>query len=117
MKLDQSLMNTVRKHSNGIILNNFEKIVNELNFKDGMTGLFWNGEGEGGDLYIEVKFDNFWRLTVWDDGDITFNNDNGNGITLVKYNELLKFMDDNGIRKTKEEKYKDAELYVVDFNR
>ena len=122
MKLDQSLMNEVRKSSNDFLFDNFKKVVSELNFKDGMSGAFSHGVYGKDDekVWIEVLFDNSWELTIWDDGDITLINPDMNdndSIYATDYENLLKFMKKKGIRKNKECEYKDAELYIVDFNR
>ena len=120
MKLDQLLMNNVKKSSCDFLFDNFKKIVNELNFKDGMSGVFRQGENYDGELWIQIIFDNSCELTIWDNNDFTFklhNKDGDDSIYATDYENLLKFMERKGIRKDKECEYKDVELYIVDFER
>ena len=120
MIIDQSLMDTVRESSCDFSFDLFKKIVNELNFEDGISGVFTHGANGLNDKWIQVEFDNFWVLNVWDDGEISLETPNASqeeNIFNADYKELLEYMEEVGIRKAKQCDYKDAELYVVDFNR
>ena len=119
MKISQSLMSTIKKSSTDFTFDIFKNVISELNFKDKMPGVFGQGENEDG-KWNEVMFDNSWRLIVWDDGDISIvgpNINDGDSIYAVNYKNLLKFMEKKGIRKDKECEYKDAELYIVNFEK
>ena len=120
MKPNQSLMNIVERFSSDFLFDNFKKVVNELNFKDGMNGSFYQGEQDDEDEWIKVIFDNSWQLTILYDDEITLEHPNLNGndcIYETNYENLLKFMERKGIRKNKECSYKDAELYIIDFGK
>ena len=114
MIIDQSLRNAVRKNSSDFRFNNFEKIINELNFQDGMSGNYIRTKTDT----IQVEFDNSWVLFIMEDG--TFTMLNGNGFDKDSafgktYDEFLKYMENQGIRKDRQCEYKDAELYIIDF--
>ena len=120
MIIDESLKDKVRESSSEFLFNNFKKVINELNFKDGMSGVFRHSSNYCECCWIEVVFDNSWRLTVWNDG--TFNlfhicAERDDNTFALNYQKLLKFMDKNKLRKAKKCGYKDAELYIIDFNK
>ena len=117
MIIDKSLMNIVKKSSSKFLLKNFKKVIEQLNFDDDMSGDFSHDKN----IWIEVKFDNSWVLTVWNDDKYSMhipNGEPGPGETWIfseSYEKLLCFMKKNGIRKPEQCEYKDAEIYIVDF--
>ena len=112
MIIDQSLKNIIKKRSNDFLFNKLEKAIDELNFEDGMSGTFCNQ-----DVFIEVSFKNSWRLKVWCDGEYSmwFDKERNTNIVACSYDELLKFIEKQGIRKHRQCEYRDAELYIIDF--
>ena len=122
MKLDQALINDLEKSCGGILFDNFKKVVDELNFEDGMSGHYINGKNSNGCLWMVVTFDNSWELIVWEDGDYSMRDPNmvygaNNSVSQINYKGLLKYMEKQGVRKNRECEYKDADLYILDFER
>ena len=122
MKLDQALINDLEKSCGRILFDNFKKVVDELNFEDGMSGHYINGKNSNGCLWMVVTFDNSWELIVWEDGDYSMRDPNmvygaNNSVSQINYKGLLKYMEKQGVRKNRECEYKDADLYILDFER
>ena len=121
MKLDQALINELEKSCGGILFDNFKKVVDELNFKDGMSGYYTNGKNNDGYLWMVVTFDNSWELMVWSDGDYSMRHPNfmqgADSVFQINYEKLLKYMENQGIRKDRQCEYKDADLYILDFEK
>ena len=114
MIIDESLRNKIRKDFNDFMFNNFEKVIDELNFIDGTANYYSKPKG----VNIQIKFQNSWELFVWHDGTFDMINDSGRYNEMafsLTYEDLLKFMEKQGIRKHRQCEYKDAELYLVDF--
>ena len=114
MIIDKSLMDTVRKSCDRFTFNEFKKVIEQLNFEDGMSGTFFKDKR----IFIEVSFENSWRLKVWCDGEYSmfFDKEKDNKIHVCSYDKLLKFMKKNKIIKKEQCEYKDAELYIIEFN-
>ena len=119
MIIDQSLKNNIKIRSNDFLFNNLEKAIDELNFKDGMSGSYGNCEDKTGYIYIEIEFDNSWVLKVWRTGTYSLWLDDTENIHILNcgFDELLKFMEKQGIRKPIQCEYKDSELFIVNFTK
>ena len=113
MIIDETLRNKIKNNSNKSFLKNFEKGVEQLNFEDGMYGIL-NFHSRN---CIQVDFDNSWIFKVWKDGNYSMWYKGNRDVIIVacSYNELLAFMDKHRIRKHRESDYKNAELYVIQF--
>ena len=111
MIIDTSLMDNVKKYSNDFLLNNFNKVIDELNFEDGMSGKLNYRKNS----WIEVEFDNSWILTVLHYNKYWLSKYEDNDIIERSYKQLLKFMEKQGIRKSIQCEYKDSELFIVNF--
>ena len=111
-------MDNIKKCSNNFLIDNFLIIIEELNFDDGISGNFTEGEDCLGNLWIQVEFDNSWVLIADSDGrfnildPLEYKNKH-----FVSFNlgELSVHMKKKGIKKDKQCKYEDAELYIIDF--
>ena len=117
MKFDQLLMNDIEKSCCDVLVDNFKKVVYELNFEDEMDCNIINGGNDEGYLWIGIIFNNSWELTIWSHDVYSMmisDRDFSNAVYRTNYKELLKFMEKNGIRK-KQCEYKDAEIYILDF--
>ena len=117
MEISESTKAEVSSYDCGSYWDNFEKAFNELNFDDNVKYKIKYYDDDS----LHVEFTHLWSLIIWHNGRYTMylinrkNTYNTKAIHNCNYNELLKFMEENKIRKAKQCDYKDAELYLVDF--
>ena len=64
---------------------------------------------------INVSFDNSWLLVILENDKYSLYFNEDQIIHDCSYEKLLNVMEHNGIRKQKQCEYKDAEIYIVDF--
>ena len=114
MKINDHLKNTVTKNVSKKLLSNFLEVANEMNFEDhmGFRVFFCSTKS------FYLKFNNRWALTVYDNDtySLCLDLEKRHKIEKCNYKELLKFMDDKGIKAGEQCDYKDAELYIINFN-
>ena len=97
---------------------NFEKVANELNFKGNLECEFDYVDENS----FKIKFNNSWSIIIWGDGKYSmfFTNPKNMSVNIgihdCEYENLLYFIEEKKLRKEKQCDYKDAELYVIDFN-
>ena len=97
----------------------FEKIASELNFRRNVKcDIKYTNKD-----FIKIIFKKDWALVIWNNGRYSIYSINSKsenaymGVDNCSAEKILKFMEKHGIRKkAKQCDYKDAELYVVDFD-
>ena len=106
-------MDVVTLYSDYFLKRNFKKVISELNFQNGISGYVDYEDGE----WLEVKFENEWRLIVWSTNKYSMIFHKMYAIHKCSYDELLEFMEYHGMKKKKRCTYNDAELYILDFGK
>ena len=111
MRIKESVLKKLNVNQNEKLVKNFKKVIDELNFKNN-TKFRIDNQSYG---LIFVYFNNNWSINIWDDDKYSMYY-NGECLVLNQdFDQLLKFMEKMDIRNTEQSKYKDAELYIIDF--
>ena len=113
MKIDKILMHNISENTSENLVKNFKKVIKEMNLDDDTDIVLINCNEKS----IELCFDSFWKLHILPDKKytISYNNKGTKGVYGCDYDRLLKFMENNGIRKTKKSVCAKDNLYIIDF--
>ena len=112
MKIKNRLKTKILSSHVKYLYDDFEKVMDELNFEDDVVckAIRFNGP------WIEIEFGNSWSLIVWDNRKYSMYFNGAQCIHDCSYSNLLKFMKEKKLSKDNQCNYKDAEMYIVNFD-
>ena len=111
MKIKNLLKEKILSSGGDYLFDHLEKAMTELNFDDDIECSYIQSNRPR----IDVQFGNSWSLVVWDNGKYSMYFNGARRIHDCSYSNLLKFMKEKKLRKDNQCDYKDAEMYIVDF--